>query len=99
MTAVAMPYQMMKMNHVLSTQNDPMTTGECEMCLQHDMSEAVDSVPCVNDCEGCPAACSLNFINSVNISATDYPAEKPYLNEDSHISSTTDSLYRPPIFC
>jgi len=99
--AVAMPYQMMKTNHVPVTTNDSMqpSNSECEMCPQHGMSEAVDSVPCMNECEGCPAACSLNFINSFNFSATVFPAEKPVLNEENHISSTIDNLFRPPIFC
>jgi len=101
MAAVAMPYQMLKTNHVMTSANDSMAAGssDCESCMQHNMSDADTNQLCNYECEGCQAACSLHFINHIDIVTSVFPAEKPYLNEDNHISSTTDTLLRPPRFC
>lgn len=101
MATVAMPYQMIKTNHVMASANDSMAVGtsDCESCMQHNMSDVDTNQLCNYECEGCQTACSLHFIKHIDIVASVFPTEKPYLNEDNHISSTTDSLFRPPIFC
>jgi hypothetical protein len=101
MAAVAMPYQMTMDANMVMTNADgsAMTHADCGKCEQHEMAQVDQDEPCLNECQGCPSVCSFHFIGSINLAATNFPVEKPLLHEDNQISSTTDTLYRPPIFC